>query len=120
MDWYGPLTILPAIGLIIMSTGNFIVSLNAEIEHLKHDRNRLDEIIYLKLAQLKRLSIANVFLYSSALLFLFASLSQALVHLPMLFFLLMILAVIAVSLAIVLLLIHAVKAVSIKQRHLKL
>jgi hypothetical protein len=31
MEWYGPLTILPAIGLLILSTSNFIVSLNEEV-----------------------------------------------------------------------------------------
>jgi hypothetical protein len=35
MEWYGPLTILPAIALVILSTSNFIVSSNSEIQALE-------------------------------------------------------------------------------------
>lgn len=34
MEWYLPITIMPAIGLIILSTTNFIIALNNEIYEL--------------------------------------------------------------------------------------
>jgi len=49
MEWYGPLTILPAVALIIMSTSNFIIALNEEIILLQHEKEKLIEIIDLKL-----------------------------------------------------------------------
>lgn len=69
MEWFGPLTVLPAIGLIIMSTGNFIVALNNEIVELETSDYKNEQIITLKLAQLKRLGIANASLYASFVLF---------------------------------------------------
>lgn len=34
MEWYVPMTILPGIGLIILSTSNFLIALNIEIAQL--------------------------------------------------------------------------------------
>ena len=62
MEWYGPLTILPAIGLLILSTSRFIISWNEEVTKLEEDKMKDFEIIRLKLAQLKKLGIANAFL----------------------------------------------------------
>lgn len=120
MEWYGPLTILPAIGLLILSTSNFIVSLNEEVTGLQKNETRDIEIITLKLAQLKKLGIANAFLYASSLFFLLAGIMKALFALDSLFNSLMLLGVFAATIAIVFLLIHSLKSVYIRQKHLQL
>ena len=50
MEWYGSLIVLPAIGLIIMSTSNFNVHLNNEIVEMEMAAQPNEEIITLKLA----------------------------------------------------------------------
>ena len=74
MEWYAPLTILPAIGLIILSTTNFLISLNTEIYQLEKEKETNNWIIRQKMKQLKRLGIANALLYASALFFMFSAL----------------------------------------------
>ena len=119
MEWYGPLTVLPAIALLILSTSNFIISLNKEVSKLgKKKKNAM--IIDLKLAQLKRLGIANVSFYTGVLLFLVAGILKALVDADSFFYTIMLLGVISTTIAILFLFIHSIKSVSIRQKHLKL
>jgi len=120
IEWYAPLTILPAIGMIILSTSNFLVSLNNEIYQLEKDKNVNGWIINQKLKQLKRLGIANALLYSSAILFMFSALSKAIYDTDMLFNCLMIIAVLLVTVALSFLFIHSIKAIKIRHKHLKL
>jgi len=122
MEWYGPLTIMPAIGLIIMSTSNFTVGLISEIERLEmdEDRARCMHIIEKKLTQLRLLSVAISLLYASILFFLFASLSNLFVSKEIVFNLLMAAAVISTTTAMVLLFIYSLKATQIRQEHLGL
>ena len=120
MEWYGPLTVLPAIGLLVLSTSNFIVALNAEITGLEQSEQTDSVIIVLKLDQLKRLGWANSLLYASALLFLVAGITKALLSFGGLFDSLMLLGVVTTTIALVFLFIHSFKSVSIRQKHLKL
>ena len=120
MEWYGPLTILPAVGLIIMSTSNFIIALNEEIILLQNDKEKLIVIIELKLRQLKRLGIANGFLYGSALLFLVAGIMKVLTNVDKLFNYILLIGVVTITVALTFLFIHAIKSVSIREKHLRL
>ena len=120
MEWYGPLTVLPAIGLLIMSTTNFIVSLNSEIVDLEKQESPKKEIILLKLAQLKRLGFANASFYAASLLFLFAGLSKGLLDQNRLFDLFMLLGVLATTVGLTFLFIHSLKSVKIRHKNLKL
>jgi len=120
MEWYVPLTILPAIALLILSTSNFIVSANSEIQQLEKETRRSLAIIRLKLVQLRRLSLAICFLYSSVLIFLFASLSMIFVISELIANCLMIFAVILTTCAIAILLVHAIKAIEIRLKHLRI
>jgi len=125
MDWYGPLTLMPAIGLIIMSTSNFTVGLINEIERLEEneaDRAKYMTIIELKLVQLKRLSIAISLLYASILLLLLASVANywAENQMSMAVDVLLILTVLTVGTALVFLFVYSLKATQIRQMHLKL
>jgi len=120
MEWYGPLTILPAVGLIIMSTTNFIIALNEEIILLQNDKEKLNTIIILKVKQLRRLGIANGFLYGSALLFLVAGITKVLTQVDSLFNYTLLFGVLLTTVALVFLFIHAIKSVSIREKHLRL
>ena len=45
MEWYIPITILPGIGLIILSTSNVVLELNREIERLENSKEDCLRII---------------------------------------------------------------------------
>ncbi|NOZ07869.1 MAG: hypothetical protein GXO91_03195 [FCB group bacterium] len=60
MDWYIPITMLPGIGLVILSTSNLLIALNDEIRDLNLQKEKYSNIIQLKLIQLKRLNMALV------------------------------------------------------------
>lgn len=120
MEWYGPLTILPAVGLIILSTTNFIIALNEEITLLEKEKENSRGIIRQKITQLKRLGIANGFLYGSALALLLAGIMKGITQNDLLFNSLMIPGVLLITAALLFLFIHAIKSVSIREKHLKL
>ena len=120
MEWYGPLTIMPAIGLMIISTSNFTVALINEIVQLEEDVEKHMEIIELKLVQLRLLSIAISLLYGSILMFLFASLANLFLSMGMVCNALMFIGVLLTTGAIILLLIYSMKATNIRQKHLHL
>jgi len=119
MEWYVPLTILPAIALIILSTSNFLIALNNEIYQLEKNKDDSAWIIAQKLKQLRRLGIAMALLYSGTLCFMFAALSKAIYNGEILFNCLMIVAVLFVTVALGFLFVHSIKAIEIRQKHLK-
>lgn len=120
MEWYGPLTILPAVGLLILSTSNFIIALNEEIILLQDQKEKLFVIIDLKLKQLRRLGTANGLLYGSALLFLIAGIIKVLTNVDSLFNFILLAGVVTTTVALTFLFIHAIKSVSIREKHLRL
>ncbi len=120
MEWYGPLTILPAVALIILSTSGFIIELNKEISVMEKEKNSDTGIIKLKIKQLKRLGTANGFLYGSALIFLVAGIIKMLFASEALFLFIMLLGVVAITIALTFLFIHSVKSIHIRQKHLQL
>lgn len=121
MEWYIPITIIPAVSLLILSTSNMLLALNVEIGQLEGDMELNKSIILLKLKQLKRLSVAMVFQYISVLSFLLSGIWNALfMDTETVLFGLMLAAVLFITVSIVLLLIFSIKAVSIRQQHLGL
>ena len=120
MEWYGSLTILPAVALLILSTANFIIALNNEIIELANDEKKFANIIHLKMIQLKRLGIANAFLYACSLLFMVAGLSMAFTNNSELFFYLMLGGVITAVIALSFLFLHSLRSILIRQKHLKI
>jgi uncharacterized BrkB/YihY/UPF0761 family membrane protein len=62
-DWYIPITIIPGIGLLILSTSNMMVTLSSEINTLIHGEDKNEVIIKRKLVQLKLLNRAMVLFY---------------------------------------------------------
>lgn len=75
-QWYIPITILPGICLLILSTSNLLIGLNQEIFQLLKDKaNKM--VITRKIDQLERLSKAMVLLYCSAALMVLSGILTA-------------------------------------------
>lgn len=62
-NWYLPITIVPGIGLLILSTSNLMVTLSNELSGLIKEQSKDETIILRKLTQLKTLNRAMVFFY---------------------------------------------------------
>jgi len=62
-NWYLPITIVPGIGLLILSTSNLMVTLTNELGGFIKEQSKDESIIHRKLAQLKTLNRAMVLFY---------------------------------------------------------
>ena len=62
-NWHLPMTILPGIGLLILSTSNLMITLSNEIASLIKEQSKDESIISRKLIQLKTLNRAMIFFY---------------------------------------------------------
>ena len=120
MEWYIPITIIPSIGLIIGSTSNIMLELNREITELINKDKTNREIISAKLTQLKTLSISIVFQYLGVLFFLLSGITTYLIQSLTIQKYLLIIGVGFIAISVTLLLIYSIRAVSIRQRHLKI
>lgn len=76
MEWYLPITIIPGIGLLLLSTSNLLVQLAAEINTLSLNPLK-KEITLRKIKQLKRLNYVMVFFYVTVSLLVIAGLLQS-------------------------------------------
>jgi hypothetical protein len=63
--WYLPITILPGIGLLIISTSSLIVSLNNELERLLEEAKTNELLIQKKLSQMRLLTYSMSGFYVS-------------------------------------------------------
>jgi hypothetical protein len=121
MEWYLPMTIIPGIGLLILSTSNIMLELNSEINELEMEAELKFKTIKSKLAQLKRLSIAIVFLYIGVLFFLVAGVLKSFDDEAFgLFTGLLLTGVSSVIISISFLLVHSIKGIQIRQKHLRI
>jgi len=69
--WYLPITIIPGIGLLILSTTHLIVSLNNEMETLLEEAGLNQSLMQQKLSQMKLLTYSmSGFYISTALMVL--------------------------------------------------
>jgi len=119
MQWYIPITIIPGIGLIIMSTSNLLIALNNEVSAMIRKREIFSEIIALKIGQMKRLNWAMVFLYTGILCFLLSGLLAVLINpLSFLVRIIMIAGVACSMVAIVYLISFGFRSVGIRKQHL--
>lgn len=121
MQWIIPITVLPGIALIVLSTSNLVISLNREIAGLNKEKEKYGEIISLKLMQLRRLNWSLVLMYIGILLFLSSGVLGAIIQPENIYTLSsMIAGVGIIILAIFLLIIYGFKSIYIRERHLKL
>lgn len=121
-DWILPITLLPAVGLFIMSTTALSSSISSELNVLifSHHCTQPD-IIRRKIMQLRRLSLALFGLYMSASSFAVAGLlggltAQEYLSMFNVVNVLLFIGVFFVVAALVLLVIYAMNAVKIKQQ----
>jgi hypothetical protein len=121
MQWIVPITVIPGIALIVLSTSSLLISLNKEISQLNAERDKYRDIIDLKIIQLKRLNWSLVLLYIGILFFLISGVLGALTEpdtrYPIACMLAGVLVLIA---ALIILIIYGFKSIYIRQRHLKI
>lgn len=81
MEWYIPITILPAVGILILSTTTQMMSISTEIGGLLSDQCTEFEhqIAAKKITQLGRLTKSATLLYISAACFVLSGILQAVV-----------------------------------------
>lgn len=118
MDWYIPITLLPGIALLILSTSNFIIAINVEIQVLKEKKELFKDIIKLKMKQLKRLNYAISGLYVSVLFFTISGLFASLDRSDELTFTVISIGTAIMTLSVILLIIYSISANWIKRKHL--
>ncbi len=122
MDWYIPITILPAVSLLILSTTSQMMNLSTEIGGILSDKCTHFEhkISGLKIKQLTKLTRATTLLYLSAACFVLAGifgailpedsgLNQSLPHLVLLS------GVVLTLFALGLLIVYGMKSISIRK-----
>ncbi|CAI8166510.1 MAG: Uncharacterised protein [Bacteroidota bacterium] len=122
MEWYIPFTIIPGVGLIILSTSNILLSLNSEITNLKTTKEKkYKRIIELKLNQLKKLSWAAALQYAGLFNFLFSGIIAALApQFSLISKYVLVLGGLSIGASIFLLIVYSFKAINIRQQNLSL
>jgi uncharacterized membrane protein (DUF485 family) len=120
--WYLPITILPGICLLILSTANLAVSLNEEMEVLLNEASRFKQLINKKLEQLHLLTLSLTGLYISTALMVLSGLISLLHNISYSIgsnwaLIILLLGVLFIFGSLVLLIIYAVKAVKIRHKH---
>lgn len=121
MQWIIPITVLPGIALIVLSTSNILLSINNEITLLNKEKGKYREIIRLKLIQMKRLNWSLVLLYIGILIFLISGVLGAITDPENIYTVSsMVAGVLVLIIAIVLLIIFGFKSINIRKRHLSL
>ena len=120
-NWVLTLTVLPSVGLLLISTTSLSVALSNELDHMLHSDDYQEEIVKRKLHQLKLLSWAMIALYLSAATLAFDGLVGALFHnssfefAAVLWISIFVFSISFLSIATIFLIIFAIRAVSIKQ-----
>ncbi len=120
MEWYIPITIIPGIGMFIISTSNLIISLNNEIRELNIDKEKYEQIIEVKLTQLKKLNYALIIQYLSAFLFVVGGILGEVTKNESFIVYLVFLGIIFLTISIGLLIHYSLKSLRIRQKHLTL
>lgn len=123
-NWYVPITIVPGIGLLLMSTSNLLSALSNEIKGLLTEHVDYKNLLQRKLRQLKLLNYAMVFLYASVACFVLSGLIAGLYQsthamsddVPIYF---SVIGILSCLTALILLMLFSFRAVKIKQDQFK-
>ena len=117
-NWYLPITIVPGLGLLILSTSNLMVTLSNEISAMiEHSKEKI--IITRKLKQLKLLNMAMVFFYISVALLLISAVLNGLYTIEKTSLYISVLAIISALIGLFSLVIYSFRAVTIRQNQFK-
>lgn len=119
-EWYFPITLLPGVGLLIMSTSSLSMGLSNELGMFLNDKDSNHDIIRKKILQLSRLNRAlTAFYISCAALVISGLISELYTNpaswAPKISEILLFFSIICIFLALTQLMIYAAKAVSIKR-----
>lgn len=117
-NWYLPITIVPGLGLLVLSTSNLMITLSNEIDS-KIEKTKNSAIIHRKLAQLKLLNKAMVFFYITIALLLSSAIFKGLFNLEQVTFFISAFAVILALIGLFLLILYSFRAVRIRQDQFK-
>jgi hypothetical protein len=117
-NWYLPITIVPGLGLLILSTSNLMLTLSNEISvMIEHSKEKT--IITRKLKQLKLLNMAMVFFYVAVALLLVSAVLNGLYTIEKASLYISVLAIISALIGILSLIIYSFRAVTIRQNQFK-
>lgn len=124
MEWYLPITIIPGVGVLIVSTTNQLIALNIDIAQMITNKSCLQQvrIFEIKNSQLRKLAKATEFFYISCALYVFAGLSGAFTNVHLLSELLLIAGTVCLFVALGYLIVYGYDLVKIQQlqiEHLK-
>jgi len=113
-NWYLPITIVPGLGLLILSTSNLMVTLSHEISAML-DTTKEKTIIARKLKQLKLLNMAMVFFYVAVALLLISAVCNGLYAIDKVSLYISVLAIVFALMGLFALVTFSFRAVSIRQ-----
>ncbi|WP_462251264.1 hypothetical protein [Ekhidna sp.] len=117
MDWFIPITILPGVGMLVLSTTNQMLALSGEIERLlsaRKDDYQL-QIVEMKIIQLERLTQASTLLYVAAALYVLSGIAAVLLSATDFDKWILIVDVIVTFIALALLITYSYKAINIRK-----
>ena len=117
-NWYLPITILPGLGLLILSTSNLMVTLSNEINKMIKDSSERS-IIIKKLSQLRLLNMTMAFFYVSVALLFISVVIKGLYNFDKVSLYISVLAIVLVIVALLFLIIYSFRAVKIRQNQFK-
>ena len=118
-EWWLPITVLPGISLLALSTSNLLISLNDQIARMLENELSNQSIIKRKIKQLQLLSLALTGIYISIACFVSSGIITALATTYHLFetnwgIVVMFVGIVFVFVALILLIIYSAKAVKIR------
>jgi len=116
--WYIPVTIVPGLGLLILSSSNLMIALSNEIGVIISQSGN-KAIIRRKIAQLKLINRAMVFFYIGVALLLISAVISGILPDPVKSIYISIAAIISGLIGLLLLVIYSFKAVTIRQDQFK-
>ncbi len=117
-NWYLPITIVPGLGLLILSTSNLMVTLSNEINTMITSPVAR-AIIKRKLAQLKLINTALIFFYSSIAFLLISALINGISQTQGISLYISILAVSFALIGLIILVLYSFRAVGIRQEQFR-
>ena len=118
-NWYLPITIVPGLGLLILSTSNLVVTLSNEISSMM-EHSKKKTIIAKKLKQLKLLNMAMVFFYVAVAFLLISAVIHGLYSVEKIALYIALMAINFALVGLISLVIYSFRAVSIRQNQFKI
>lgn len=117
-NWHLPITIVPGLGLLILSTSNLMVTLSNEISGMI-ENSKKKAITASKLKQLKLLNMAMVFFYVAVALLLISAVINGLYEVGTTSLYTSVLAIIFALIGLISLIVYSFRAVTIRQNQFK-